>query len=267
MRKTWMISTACAAVLAMSGMAAAQGMNEQGGGKNAPAAAQHEGQAPSHMNQGQPGRAGATQNMERGGAKGQNAQGGKNDRAGAKETTGQGMSSEPGRKSAGERDRAEPKASERTHQQNSGAAVKDRDEKSGSAMKERDEKSGSAMKERNEKSGAASTNERNNTRTGANQNGRSTTGAASSKEVKLTTEQRTKIRKVVVDEHKIPRLSKVDFNIRVGVKVPRTVHFVAVPEEIIAIYPAWRAYRVIFVNNELVLIDPATYEIVDVVVV
>ena len=101
----------------------------------------------------------------------------------------------------------------------------------------------------------------------AGKNGRSTTGSAPSAEVKLTTEQRTKIRKVVIEEKKIPRLTKVNFDIKVGVRVPRTVHFYPVPEEIITIHPAWRSYRVIFVNEELVLIDPTTFEIMYVVTV
>jgi hypothetical protein len=240
MRKAWMISTACGAVLALSGMAAAQGMNEHGSAdKNAPAATQG---APSHSNQMAPSGAGRAQNMERGHGR---------------ETTGQGMSEQP-KSSTQENGKAGSKASGQLQ------------EKSRSNFKEQNEKSGSNMKEeRNEKSGSAMGREQN-TRTGANQNdqkGRATTGAASTRETKLTTEERTKIRNVVVNEHKIPRLTKVNFNIRVGVRVPRTVHFVAVPEEIIAIHPAWRAYRVIYVNDELVLIDPATFEIVDVVVV
>ena len=87
------------------------------------------------------------------------------------------------------------------------------------------------------------------TKAAAGKNGRSTTGSAPSAEVKLTTEQRTKIRKVVIEEKKIPRLTKVNFDIKVGVRVPRTVHFYPVPEEIITIHPAWRSYRVIFGTN------------------
>jgi hypothetical protein len=45
------------------------------------------------------------------------------------------------------------------------------------------------------------------------------------------------------------------------------VHFYPVPAEIVEIHPAWRSYQVIYVEDELVLIDPTTYEIVYVVTV
>lgn len=253
MKKAWMISTACAAVLALGGAASAQGMNEHGG-KNAPAAEQ-KGAAPAPMNKTAPARAGNAQNMEKGAAPNRagsaqnmeknnapkaNAQGSAqgnekagsaktaqdNEKAGARSKTGQDMSKQPNSRSAAEERGKGAKSSEKVGEQ-----------KSGNSMN----------KEPN--------------RAAAGQNGRSTTGSASSAEVKLTTEQRTKIRKVVVDEKKIPRLTKVNFDIKVGVRVPRTVHFYSVPEEIVTIHPAWRSYRVIFVNEELVLIDPTTFEI------
>jgi hypothetical protein len=271
-----MISTACAAVLAMTGAVAAQGMNEHGGGKNAPAA--HErGQAPAqHMNQGQPGRASGAQqqHMNRGGS----AQNTDRNRGGARETTGQGAQQGAQHERMGQDNNRGGKAGSERMEQKSGAGMRDREQKS-NAAKDHDRNTGAAANERHERNNErAGRNEQNNERAGRNdnnerggrnENGRSTTGSAPHKEVKLTTEQRTKIRNVtrnvVIKEHKIPRLTKVNFTVRVGVRVPRTVTFYPVPAEIVAIYPAWSSYKVIFVNDELVLIDPATYEIMYVV--
>ena len=295
MKNTWMISTACAAVLAMTGLAAAQGMNEQGGGKAGGGAAQHQSQ-PSQSKQGQSGRSGGKQ-MDRGGQMdrgnspaGQRAQTGGERR----ETTGQGAGGQSHQQTGQESGRGGNAGSDNkdNKMQNRGSAgMKNQDEKSGSAM-QRDQKSGAAnqardrdqksgeMKQRDQKSGAAANergrnehdrnaagaggNERNNARGG---NERTTTGSKSSAEVNITNEQRTKIRNVVVNQHKIPHVNKVDFTVKVGVRVPRTVKFYPIPAEIVEIHPAWRSYQVIYVENELVLIDPATYEIMYVVAV
>jgi hypothetical protein len=93
-----------------------------------------------------------------------------------------------------------------------------------------------------------------------------TTGRGDAANVRLTTEQRTRIRKVVVTK-KIPKVTKVNFTVSIGARVPRTVKFHAIPSEIVTIHPAWRGYRVILVGSELVIVNPRTYEIVAVIVV
>ena len=49
----------------------------------------------------------------------------------------------------------------------------------------------------------------------------------------------------------------------VGTRVPRegiTLH--ALPSRVVTIYPEWRSYKYILVKEEIVIIDPDTYEIV-----
>ena len=63
-----------------------------------------------------------------------------------------------------------------------------------------------------------------------------------------------------------PRAGRVDFDVRVGVVVPREkVKFVAVPSSIVGIQPAWRGFEYFLVGNEIVIVDPATLRIVAVI--
>ena len=81
---------------------------------------------------------------------------------------------------------------------------------------------------------------------------------------KMTSEQRTK----VVTEFKSAGIHEAVninvTNVRVGAAVPReiTQYWAPVPATIIEIVPAWRAYRAVVVNGVILIIDPATFEIV-----
>jgi Protein of unknown function (DUF1236) len=78
---------------------------------------------------------------------------------------------------------------------------------------------------------------------------------------KLSSEQRTKITTVIRNQHVAP-VTNVNFSISVGTRVPREVSFHPLPTEIVTIYPEWRGYEFILVNDQIVVVDPRTYEIV-----
>ena len=78
---------------------------------------------------------------------------------------------------------------------------------------------------------------------------------------KLTTEQRTKITTVIRDQHVTP-MEHVNFSISVGTRVPRDVHFYPLPAEVITYYPEWRGYEFIQVGDQVVVVDPRSFEIV-----
>jgi hypothetical protein len=78
----------------------------------------------------------------------------------------------------------------------------------------------------------------------------------------LSTEQRTKIRTVFKEKVHVKPVTNVNFSITIGAKVPRTVHFHPVPVDIVEIYPAWHGYEFILVGSQLIIVDPADYEIV-----
>jgi hypothetical protein len=78
---------------------------------------------------------------------------------------------------------------------------------------------------------------------------------------KLSSDQRTKITTVIRDQHVAPA-THVNFSISVGTRVPRDVSFHPLPAEVVTIYPEWRGYEFILVNDRIVVVDPRTFEIV-----
>jgi len=90
----------------------------------------------------------------------------------------------------------------------------------------------------------------------------STVGRGERTNVEINEQQRSRIRDVVISNRNIPRVSNVNFDIRVGTVVPRSVRFVAVPEDIVRIYPRFRRHRILIVSDEILIIDPVTYQIV-----
>jgi hypothetical protein len=60
-------------------------------------------------------------------------------------------------------------------------------------------------------------------------------------------------------------VSNVDFSVNVGTVVPRGhIHLVSVPETLIRIEPRWRHYLYFVFNNEIVIVEPRTMRIVQV---
>jgi hypothetical protein len=90
-----------------------------------------------------------------------------------------------------------------------------------------------------------------------------TTGQAGAG-AKLSSEQRTKITTVIRDQHVAP-VKNVNFSISVGTRVPRDVSFHPLPAEVVTVYPEWRGYEFILVNDQIVVINPRTLEIVAVI--
>ena len=91
-----------------------------------------------------------------------------------------------------------------------------------------------------------------------------TTGQGSAAGVaKLSTEQRTKIT-TVFKQQKVERIepSKLNISISVGTRIPTTVKYHPLPQEVIVIYPEWRGYDYLLVGNQIVVIDPRNHEIV-----
>lgn len=90
-----------------------------------------------------------------------------------------------------------------------------------------------------------------------------TTGQAGAG-AKLSTEQRTNIRTSITKQN-IKPVTNINFSISVGTRVPRTVGFHPLPAEVVTIYPDWRGYEFFLVNDEIVVVNPRTLEIVAVI--
>ncbi|MBR0828334.1 DUF1236 domain-containing protein [Bradyrhizobium manausense] len=126
-------------------------------------------------------------------------------------------------------------------------------------MKAEDSKSGAPSKSSAETRPGTSTDMKAQGQTGTSS---STTVGQAGAGAKLSTEQRTQITSVIREE-KVAPATNVNFNISVGTRVPRegiTLH--VLPPRVVTIYPEWRSYKYIVVREEIVIIDPNTYEIV-----
>lgn len=58
------------------------------------------------------------------------------------------------------------------------------------------------------------------------------------------------------------RVTNVNFDIRVGASVPRSVSLHSLPADVVAVVPAYRSYRYVYVRDDIVIVNPATYEVV-----
>jgi hypothetical protein len=89
-----------------------------------------------------------------------------------------------------------------------------------------------------------------------------TPGRAPGANVQLSEQQRTQIRGVIVKDRSAARVEHPDFDVRVGVTVPRTVHVATLPVEVVTIVPQYRGFDYVLVGDALLIIDPHTMEIV-----
>src|SRR5262245_41573927 len=81
--------------------------------------------------------------------------------------------------------------------------------------------------------------------------------------LELTPVQRRTIYRTIVREH-VPAEPTVEY--RLGARVPDSVRLYSVPQEVAVEVPAVRAYKYMVVNNRVVLVDPATSQVVGEVV-
>jgi hypothetical protein len=82
--------------------------------------------------------------------------------------------------------------------------------------------------------------------------------------VVLTPDQRTTVYKRVVRERVVtPRGEVIEY--RIGTRVPREVELRTFDDDVYVEAPELRRYRYVHVNNQLVLVDPETSEVVQVI--
>ena len=83
--------------------------------------------------------------------------------------------------------------------------------------------------------------------------------------VQLSEQQRTSVHQTVLKEKNVNRVNQVNFSISVGTRVPRSVHLVALPASVISLVPQYRSYQYFVANDEICIVDPSSYEIVEVI--
>ena len=129
---------------------------------------------------------------------------------------------------------------------------------------ERNERMGRGENERMNREGRGELNERT-TRT--NREG----GFArehGGRNVELDSQQRERIHTVITqDRGRLDRyrVGHVDFDMRPGVRIHRGFHLFTVPSFIVDVVPQYRGYRFFYYEDEIVIVDPVTLEIVAVI--
>jgi hypothetical protein len=107
--------------------------------------------------------------------------------------------------------------------------------------------------------GKAGANPGANSATSQGNSGRGKAGAS----VALSQDQRSKIG-AIIGKHPSAR-ADVKFNVSIGATVPRNVHVVAVPEDVVEIVPQYEGYDYIVIGEQVLIVDPDTMEIVAVI--
>ena len=82
--------------------------------------------------------------------------------------------------------------------------------------------------------------------------------------LQLTPVQRRTIYRTIVRERVVQAQPTIEY--RVGMRVPPTAQVYTVPEAVAVEVPAIKTYEYMMVNNRVVLVDPATSEVVDEIV-
>jgi hypothetical protein len=256
MSNRFLISAAAITLIASAGFANAQGtgMGREQGGASAQQSAPSTGNsaAPSNRNATEP--PGSSSGMKSTQSDEKSPAGTAKSKSAEETAPGQkkGMSSENETKSgkdvkSGKDMKAEGREDRKDNMKAEGKEGRDRDQNA-------------QIREGRDKDQNAQTRDRNDNMN-AQTKSQTTTGQAGAG-AKLSTEQRTKITTVIRNERVAP-VDNVNFSIAVGTRVPREgVSFRPLPVEVVTIYPEWRGYEFIRVRDQILVIDPATYEIV-----
>jgi hypothetical protein len=102
--------------------------------------------------------------------------------------------------------------------------------------------------------------------TGASEGTAGSDGKSSGSVTQLTGEKRTKAQSAFRSHRSQAVVKNIDIDINVGIAVPRSVSLYAVPEDVVIIVPEYRRYKYFIFGDKVVIVDPVTYEIVDVLI-
>lgn len=254
MKTLWLSPIAAAALVAGTGMAVAQ---------MAPSLSEKSGAAPGSVHE-QPG----TMQAEPGSTPlGRDTLGGKSESMPG-ETQGRSNATErqkdpsakdmeQGRK--GEMRQGKPMPGETQGRSNASERYKDRSARDMEQGRKEEMRQGKPMQENMDQGRAkAGMNGQKQPQQGAERQG---TGQGRSVAVDLSSDQRTRLHDVVTAGN-LRRAEHVDFNIAVGTRIPRSVRVYGMPQSIVEIVPQYRGFDYIVVGSNLLIIDPATLEIV-----
>jgi hypothetical protein len=265
-----MVSVAALALVAGTGLANAQGTNRESGGQqqmqhsqSSGGAAERGGSMSREKEKGTVGQAGAAKSgteekssgaMEKSGAM-------KDERSGAmhKNAADEKSGAAKGEHAQGQQDKSKSMSQDTSKSSKDQKDMKAEGSKSGTSTDNAENRQGTGTSTKQNAQGQTGTSTNQNAQTGTSTN--NTVGQAGAG-AKLSTEQRTQITSVIREEHVKP-VTNVNFSISVGTRIPHEgIELHALPSRVVTIYPEWRSYKYVLVREEIVIIDPNTYEIV-----
>ncbi len=82
--------------------------------------------------------------------------------------------------------------------------------------------------------------------------------------IALDTQQQTSIGQTIA-RHNVKPLTNVTFSMAVGTKVPAAVQLRALPSDLVTFVPQYRGYSFVVVEEQIVVVDPGTHEVVAIV--
>ncbi|UEM13925.1 DUF1236 domain-containing protein [Bradyrhizobium barranii subsp. barranii] len=246
MRKSLMVSVAVAALLATTGLATAQGVN-QGAAKESPTVASPKGDTAAPMNAPAKGAETATPGAGSKEAAPQHAQGKPDAKTtGDMKADGKSKASESITPTTTSKDMKNPTAETKSPSDSKATS----DMKADSKAKSPD----STTTSRDLKSPTAETRP-------STPDSRTTGNAATSATSAPPAEKRTQITSAIKQE-KVEEVTNVNFNLSIGTAVPAGVRYHPMPARIVEIYPEWRGYDFILVHGNYIILRPRTHEIV-----
>lgn len=166
------------------------------------------------------------------------------EKASPKSSVGERRGDDDGRRSAGDRDK-----DGKDHQRQSRERDSDRGDKQRSDDRGKDRSKG--MTDRGQKDGD---------RTRQGEADRDSRGAG--ERVQLSQQQRTQVQDRLRQSGRSNRITNVNFDIRVGASVPRSVTLVALPPDIVQIVPEYRGYQYVYAGESILIVDPNDYTVI-----
>jgi hypothetical protein len=161
---------------------------------------------------------------------------------------------------------AQPESKEKSTKDTAQTPSKDKGSKGAAQIEPKDKSTkGTAQTPSKDQSGkgtASDTSKGGQTAPKSTDAGKSTSGGA---RVQLSEQQRGNIGATFTKETRLNRVTNVNFSINVGTRVPRSVRLVVLPASVIAIVPEYRSYHYFVVNEQICIVEPTTYEIVEVI--
>ena len=91
--------------------------------------------------------------------------------------------------------------------------------------------------------------------------------ATSGNRLQISEQQRTTIHKTILEDRSVNRVTRVNITINVGTRIPRNIRLAMLPASVISIVPEYRSYRYFVVDDQICIVEPNTYKIVELITV